>query len=355
MGPQIVVQVSPDVEALLFADVHHLSFEAFGFPLPSGGDEDRFALYAVPWDEPDPGRVRLFAVDDAGTRVEQPFVDLLKPMPPRTDTITVSDAFLEFSDAGGRLSERIPRADFRGSVEMGESIHTILRGCSVEWETHDSVMEELRGEVTIDDRGVFVEDFSGRLNGNPVHVRGSRLWDKTLDLEAHGQGVSTGEVSALIDQNLGFHARGELDGTFKLVGDTLAYEGVFTGELEGYDMSGIRGRALVTPTEVLLSELGGVINGATFTGAGRFDITDPENVSFVLEGVLSQQLLPRKGKPGRVLAAWVVGGVIAICGAIGYGALARRLTESGVSSARCITSPPHTSQIHGSGSLPVAV
>ena len=29
------------------------------------------------------------------------------------------------------------------------------------------------------------------------------------------------------------------------------------------------------------------------------------------------------------MAAWVVGGVVAICGAIGYGALARRLTESG--------------------------
>ena len=35
------------------------------------------------------------------------------------------------------------------------------------------------------------------------------------------------------------------------------------------------------------------------------------------------------GSPGRVLAAWVVGGAIAVCGAIGYGALARRLTESG--------------------------
>jgi APA family basic amino acid/polyamine antiporter len=35
------------------------------------------------------------------------------------------------------------------------------------------------------------------------------------------------------------------------------------------------------------------------------------------------------GSPGRVLAAWVVGGIIAICGAIGYGALARQLTESG--------------------------
>lgn len=35
------------------------------------------------------------------------------------------------------------------------------------------------------------------------------------------------------------------------------------------------------------------------------------------------------GSPGRVLAAWVVGGLIAVCGAIGYGALARRLTQSG--------------------------
>ena len=35
------------------------------------------------------------------------------------------------------------------------------------------------------------------------------------------------------------------------------------------------------------------------------------------------------GSPGRVLAAWAVGGVIAVCGAVGYGALARRLTESG--------------------------
>jgi APA family basic amino acid/polyamine antiporter len=35
------------------------------------------------------------------------------------------------------------------------------------------------------------------------------------------------------------------------------------------------------------------------------------------------------GSPGRVIAAWVVGGLIALCGAIGYGALAARFTESG--------------------------
>lgn len=35
------------------------------------------------------------------------------------------------------------------------------------------------------------------------------------------------------------------------------------------------------------------------------------------------------GTPGRVLLAWFVGGLIAFCGALSYGALARRLTESG--------------------------
>jgi amino acid transporter len=35
------------------------------------------------------------------------------------------------------------------------------------------------------------------------------------------------------------------------------------------------------------------------------------------------------GSPGRVVAAWIVGGLIALCGAIGYGALAARFTESG--------------------------
>lgn len=35
------------------------------------------------------------------------------------------------------------------------------------------------------------------------------------------------------------------------------------------------------------------------------------------------------GTPARVLWAWAVGGVVAICGAISYGALARHMTESG--------------------------
>ena len=35
------------------------------------------------------------------------------------------------------------------------------------------------------------------------------------------------------------------------------------------------------------------------------------------------------GTPGRVMLAWLVGGGVAFCGALSYGALARRMTESG--------------------------
>jgi len=70
------------------------SFEAQAFPLPGGATGDRFALYAVPWNLTVADQVRLFAEDDAGNRAEQPFLDLFKPMPPRTDTVEVTDAFL---------------------------------------------------------------------------------------------------------------------------------------------------------------------------------------------------------------------------------------------------------------------
>ncbi len=93
------------------------TFEATGFRLPGGDDRDRFALYAIPWNEGDANEVRLFAEDDAGNRSELPFLDLFKPMPPRSDTIRIDDGFLErvvpaiasqtagFDDSGSLLDQ----------------------------------------------------------------------------------------------------------------------------------------------------------------------------------------------------------------------------------------------------------
>lgn len=85
-----------------------------GSPLPGGTGGDRFVLYALPWDVADSSQVRLFAEDDAGNRAEQPFLDLFKPMPPRTDTIDVSDAFLE--RVVPAIASQTPGFDASGSL-----------------------------------------------------------------------------------------------------------------------------------------------------------------------------------------------------------------------------------------------
>jgi murein DD-endopeptidase MepM/ murein hydrolase activator NlpD len=66
-----------------------------GFPLPGSPDrQQRFALFAVPYDMGDVSRVRLVAEDDVGNRAEAAFVDRFTPRPIHTDTIQVDDAFM---------------------------------------------------------------------------------------------------------------------------------------------------------------------------------------------------------------------------------------------------------------------
>lgn len=69
--------------------------ESLSYPRPGGSPGERFALFAIPWDLGDATQVRLFAEDDAGNRVEQPFVDLFKKVPPRNDTLELTETFLE--------------------------------------------------------------------------------------------------------------------------------------------------------------------------------------------------------------------------------------------------------------------
>ncbi len=66
-----------------------------GFPLPGGGAQDRFALFGVPFDLSDVSAVRLVAEDDVGNVARASFIDRFRPRPFKTDTIQVSDAFLE--------------------------------------------------------------------------------------------------------------------------------------------------------------------------------------------------------------------------------------------------------------------
>jgi murein DD-endopeptidase MepM/ murein hydrolase activator NlpD len=65
-----------------------------GYPLPGGGARDRFALFAVPYDESDASRVRVVATDEAGNQRTATFVDQFFPQPPKGDVIELDAKFL---------------------------------------------------------------------------------------------------------------------------------------------------------------------------------------------------------------------------------------------------------------------
>jgi hypothetical protein len=65
-----------------------------GFPMPGNDRQMRFAFYAIPYDTADPSGVRLTAEDEVGNRAEANIVDKFTPRPMTTDTIQVTDAFM---------------------------------------------------------------------------------------------------------------------------------------------------------------------------------------------------------------------------------------------------------------------
>ncbi len=66
-------------------------------------------------------------------------------------------------------------------------------------------------------------------------------------------------------------------------------------------------------------------------GLSFFSLTNLVIASMIGAGVFTTSgfALGDLGTPGRVMLAWLVGGGVAICGALSYGALAQRMTESG--------------------------
>ena len=108
--------------------------ESPGSELPNGGPDDRFSIYALPWNVAESAEIRLFAEDDAGNRVEQPFLDLFKTIPARADVIRLSDAFLDRVvpaiasqtpgfDASGSLLEQYLRIN--GDLRRAELAHVV--------------------------------------------------------------------------------------------------------------------------------------------------------------------------------------------------------------------------------------
>ena len=97
-----------------------------GFPLPGGGKQDRFALFAVPCDLSDPSRVKLLAADDAGNEAQVAFVDQFAERRPIDATINLSDAFLN-KVVPAIMSQTPDIADAGGLIENFLSINRDLR------------------------------------------------------------------------------------------------------------------------------------------------------------------------------------------------------------------------------------
>ena len=65
-----------------------------GYPIPGGNEQERFALFAAPYDMERPD-IRLIAVDDAGNEAQKDFIDRFLAKRFKTDTLHISDAFIE--------------------------------------------------------------------------------------------------------------------------------------------------------------------------------------------------------------------------------------------------------------------
>lgn len=65
-----------------------------GFPLPGAGPQDRFALFAVPYDMGETSQVKLIAEDEVGNRASASMIDKFFRRPLHRDTIPLDDAFL---------------------------------------------------------------------------------------------------------------------------------------------------------------------------------------------------------------------------------------------------------------------
>lgn len=200
------------------------------------------------------------------------------------DQLDISGAGLTVTGPDGRLQERIIDLDWRGSLDSRDELSLLIRRCGFQWPTHTTEIQDLRGRLTVTRQGIATDRLWGRFNDHEVDISGSRSWGDSLDLAVSVKGASISEIEALIDQNIGFKARGDVDATLRTRGDTLIYAGVFDGELEGYTMEGLRGRALILTDSVHIRDMTGLINGASFSGGGDFDIRDADAVKYVLTG-----------------------------------------------------------------------
>ena len=230
---------------------------------------------------------------------------VLGPLPaaPRlgVDALRVSGQ-LEVAGVDGRLRERLRDVVVRGAYAADREGRLDLRYLRGDWVTRSSRLDSVRAQVRMGDGALTVSDASLLLNGSRVEGSVTRRRDGSLEVAVQGRDVDPTDVGNALRTRLGFRARGDVTAQVEVRADSVRFNGAFDGVLEGYRMEGVRGWALATKREMVWERLTGRVNGADFTGTGRFDVRDPADPEFWLEGEvtnvdLAQGLVPKAKLP----------------------------------------------------------
>jgi murein DD-endopeptidase MepM/ murein hydrolase activator NlpD len=146
-----------------------------GYPLPGGGEQDRFALFAAPYDSADPTAIRLVTADDVGNSFGRNFVDQFFPRPMKNDDIRLSEEFMakvvpeilaqspEVSDQGDLLANYLA---INGDLRRinGETLAELSRASDPAFAWNSVFIPMPNGQVM----SAFADRRTYRFNGEAV-------------------------------------------------------------------------------------------------------------------------------------------------------------------------------------------
>jgi hypothetical protein len=221
----------------------------------------------------------------------------------RVDRLDLHGGALEISDSDGRLKQRLSSLAFRGAVRSDSLLEFDVLAAEVLWETHASHLRDMQGAIDVGPRDISFRDLRLWLDDSRVRLDGQRAWDGALALDVQADSLRASDVEDLLDLELGFAAQGHLAAAIESRADSLFFAGTFSGELEGYRLEDVFGRAVITPGLMQWDELRGEINSTHFVGDAQFDLSEPGAVTFLLSGDVDHVDLSRGLVPDTELPA----------------------------------------------------
>ena len=200
------------------------------------------------------------------------------------DVVDLRDGRLEVSDSDGRLRERLVDIAWRGEIgDAPDRLVVTTQGGGVRWETRDTVLQRIYGEVSLARDGVRFHDLSALWNDGRVTVTGG-VTDQGVVVKASARTVSVDELNRLVGLELEFAAAGDVDCTVAVANDTVRFAGDFTGRFADWDLEGVRGEALIAGGVADFSLLRGGVGGAWFDGTLQVDHRDRANPVITIVG-----------------------------------------------------------------------